>query len=152
MIIERISHMPQLYFHATEDDVRDMVTEAIRRAFSQRLSGMAVQSQFKVLKAVAGQKRRISASTVGPFPAGKPANERRDQVDQFIAAVLQTTGEKITRTDIWRAAGYRDATDFERFQRNDKRASKTAIASFSRILTMEPNGFMALLSKRRTKN
>jgi hypothetical protein len=73
---------------------------------------------------------------------------RRLLVDKFIARVFDSTGRKITRKNIWTAAGYKEATDFERFQRNDKRTTKAAMATFTRILSMEPEVFERILDKK----
>jgi hypothetical protein len=61
--------------------------------------------------------------------------DRRAAVDSYIQGVLQQTGQKITRTDIWKSAGYKTRTEFERWQRGDSRTTKAAHRNFTRILT-----------------
>ena len=67
------------------------------------------------------------------------SSERRGLVDSYIEEVLKSTKKRITRTDIWKAAGYRTRTEFERWERNDKRATKTANQNIRRILTEKPH-------------
>jgi hypothetical protein len=60
--------------------------------------------------------------------------ERRAAVDVYIEKILRETGRRITRTDIWKSAGYKSRTEFERWERNDSRATKTAQRNFTRVL------------------
>jgi hypothetical protein len=72
------------------------------------------------------------------------SDDRPGQVDAFIAAVLNDTGRKITRRDIWRVAGYEDKTQFSRWQAN-KRATQKASNVFPRIIKLNPREFLAKL-------
>lgn len=74
----------------------------------------------------------------------------RDRVDAFIQMMLNN-GHKITRKKIWAVAGYDDSTEFERFQRQDVRATASAKANFNRVLDMNPEEFMRVLEKKRSK-
>ena len=81
---------------------------------------------------------------------GRPAEssqDRRRLVDSFILRCLRETGETVTRKMIWRSAGYHDATEFERWQRNDPRATKRAERNFARVLSMSPHDFVGNLKK-----
>jgi hypothetical protein len=51
--------------------------------------------------------------------------ERRRAVDAYVAE-CRKAGIKTTRVDIWKKAGYRSRIEFERWQRNDARATDTA--------------------------
>ena len=73
--------------------------------------------------------------------------DRKSQVDKFIASVLTATGRKITRKNIWSAAGYKDRTEFQRFQKG-VRASQSAIAAFGRVLSKTPDAFLFDLDKK----
>jgi hypothetical protein len=66
------------------------------------------------------------------------ANQRQ-VVDAYIEEVLQMTGKHITRTDIWKSARYKTRTEFERWERDSPRATKTAHERFSRILREKPH-------------
>ena len=63
--------------------------------------------------------------------------EGRKLVEAYIHEVYDKTGRRITRTDIWQAAGYRDATMFQRFQRDDPRCTEAARTNFNRLLKVE---------------
>jgi hypothetical protein len=67
------------------------------------------------------------------------AAERRNAVEAYMAEVLEKTGERITRADIWKAARYKTRTDFERWQRNDPKATKSANERFTRLLREKPH-------------
>jgi len=55
------------------------------------------------------------------------ARERRAAVDAYIEEGRQKQERTITQADIWRAAGYKSRTTFERWLRNDPaRPNKTA--------------------------
>jgi hypothetical protein len=45
-------------------------------------------------------------------------------------------------------AGYKNATEFERFQRGAPRKTKSAVETFNRVLNMKPEDFIGLLDKR----
>ena len=64
---------------------------------------------------------------------------RKAAVDAYIQEVLDKTGLKITRKDIWEKVGYKDASEFERWQRCDKRASRTAHERFTAVLREKPH-------------
>ncbi len=64
---------------------------------------------------------------------------RKAAVDAYIQEVLDETGLKITRKDIWEKVGYADASEFERWQRCDKRASRTAHERFTAVLREKPH-------------
>ena len=75
-------------------------------------------------------------------PAGNGTNNatgRREAVDAYIEEVFSRTGKRITRTDIWKSARYKSRTEFERWERNDRRATKTADQRFTRILSEKPH-------------
>jgi hypothetical protein len=80
-------------------------------------------------------------------PDNADLRDRRAQVDAFIGNCLRETGVKITRTMIWRSAGYRSRSEFERWQANSPRATKQSAVTFARMLAMAPAQFVALLKK-----
>jgi hypothetical protein len=65
--------------------------------------------------------------------------DRREAVDAYIEEVLSQKGKRITRTDIWKSARYKSRTEFERWERHDRRATKAANERFTRILTEKPH-------------
>jgi len=100
--------------------------------------------------------RSLRGMSLLPKPAATTAakertttkDERRELINNFISEVSVAATRRITRTDIWKVAGYRDATSFERFQRNDRR-SKSASEAFSRVLKMTPEKFIQVLNRKR---
>ena|ERR1019366_8967359 len=109
--------------------------------------------------ALAGRQSALMGNMVQRFPAGAAAEEnsgpaasrapvvtedliaaqRRARVEEYIDEVFRVKNKRISRTDIWKSAGYREATAFERWQRNDRRRSKRSDRAFSRVLTAKPH-------------
>src|ERR1039457_6422185 len=68
------------------------------------------------------------------------SQSRRAAVDAYIEEVLNKTGKKITRTDIWKHARYKSRTEFERWERNDaKNRNRTGHHRFTRVLSEKPH-------------
>lgn len=65
--------------------------------------------------------------------------DNRGAVDAYIEEVFSRTGKRITRRDIWKSARYKTRTEFERWERRDRRATKAASERFTRILTEKPH-------------
>jgi hypothetical protein len=72
------------------------------------------------------------------------------QVNEFIARVGKA-GRKISRADIVLVAGYKDKTEFVRFQSGSSRATPTAKSNFNRVLRMSAVDFLAQLDLRKRK-
>jgi len=111
------------------------------------------KSHAKIRRKKKKRRRNAEPSTVAPAePTVQSAKERdavqtvRARVDAFIGNVFQMKARRITRTDIWRVAGYTEATQFERFQRN-KNQSAGSVARFERVLRMNPTEFLERLDR-----
>jgi hypothetical protein len=76
-------------------------------------------------------------------------SKTRASVDAFIERVFDERGRRIRRNAIWRVAGYKDATEFERFQRDDERSTPTAKDNFNRVLGMKSERFLELLDNKK---
>jgi hypothetical protein len=75
-----------------------------------------------------------------PDTGNVTSTDRRALVDAYIEEVLREKGSQITRTDIWKSAGYKTRTEFERWERNDQnRPNKAAHENFTRILFEKPH-------------
>jgi hypothetical protein len=86
-------------------------------------------------------------STDNPVPDVTTSPVRnRGRIDEFIQK-MASQGLKINRKDIWSAAGYKDRTEFERFQRGEGR-NKSASAAFNRVLNMDRQDFMKIIKKK----
>jgi hypothetical protein len=138
IIMDRISHLPNLAYHAPEDVTRHAIMESLRQGTNSHLQGLP------------GAPKTLTKTIRLKAPTAKA--ERRDLVDKFITRVMDSTGRKIKRTDIWKVAGYTNRTEFERYQRGDTRTTNSAKANFSRILAMEPVSFVEVLDKRQARS
>jgi hypothetical protein len=83
----------------------------------------------------------------GPLKSSPQTN--RERIDAFIQR-LKDAGVTVKRKDIWVAAGYKDPTEFERFQRGTT-ANKAAIATFNRILGMAHSDFKRLCAGKQVQ-
>jgi hypothetical protein len=91
----------------------------------------------------AGYERlaKESGYTPGLESADTPggiAPQRRKAVEDYIAEVARKTGQRITRAEIWKAAGYKEATGFERWER-DNRSTAAAARNIGRVLREKPH-------------
>jgi hypothetical protein len=64
---------------------------------------------------------------------------RRALVDSYIAEVWSASKKRITKTDVWKEAGYETRTEFERWQRCDRKATGAADRAIRRVLTDKPH-------------
>ncbi len=106
---------------------------------SQAVSVSAVEESDGVAGTPSGDAT-CSAVETGRSP--------REMVDAFLQNCLEATGVRITKKMIWRAAGYTQRSEFDRWQAEKPSATKSANASFRRILAMSPLEFIALLKRK----
>jgi len=90
-----------------------------------------------------------TAATEGTDASPPVTPSWRELIDTFIAKLTES-GRKITRKNIWTVAGYKNRTEFERFQRGDVRTTRSATANFKRVLGMAPEDFVRSLDRQRT--
>lgn len=116
------------------------------RAVNVRISQLRLVLGIQESEETPAYRATEAASNPGELGGGEPTERegtvketRRAAVNSYIQEVLAQTGKRITRTDIWKKAGYRSRTEFERWQRGDKRANKAADKNFNRILTDKPH-------------
>jgi hypothetical protein len=68
------------------------------------------------------------------------AERRRAAIDSYIEEVLDKTGKRINRTDIWRKLGYKSRSPLEAWERCDpKRPNKSADERITRLLKEKPH-------------
>jgi hypothetical protein len=101
----------------------------------------------EALRPLIDEQLRKSAANPAPSSTDAIPSSNREHIDRFILKMAQE-GAKVKRKDIWRAAGYKDATEFERFQCGDDR-NRAAVSAFRRILGLEPQDFLKLLKPER---
>ena len=74
---------------------------------------------------------------------GKAENKsenRKALVGAYIEEVFKKTGKRITKSDIWSKAGYTTRTEFERWERQDrKHLNNAADENFTRLLREKPH-------------
>jgi hypothetical protein len=70
------------------------------------------------------------------------------RIDKFLAKCSTIATRKITKTDFWSYAGYSDATEFQRFQREATNSTAAARINFERILDMSPGDFVGNLNRK----
>lgn len=83
-----------------------------------------------------------SARAAAVMSPENASSDRREMVDAYIDECLQVKGEKISRTMIWKAAGYKSRTEFERWERyfyetRNRKANAAADQLFRRLLLKE---------------
>lgn len=84
----------------------------------------------------ASQARKEGSAAIAELSLENEPTNRRALVNRYIQEVLQKTGKRITRKDIWKTAGYHSRTEFERWERQDaKRPNSTAHVNFMRVLS-----------------
>jgi hypothetical protein len=69
-------------------------------------------------------------------------SDRRAVVERYIDEVFSVTGKRITRTEIWKAAGDKTRAEFERwescwYERRGKKTNKAAQRRYIHLLTKE---------------
>jgi hypothetical protein len=85
-------------------------------------------------------KRAVLEQPTTAHGIGHRGAGRRREVEAYIKEVLDKKGKRITRTDIWKNAGYKTRTEFERWERDDPRnQNKTAGERFRAILFEKPH-------------
>jgi hypothetical protein len=146
----RYEQVPQL--ELTETFGGHKVTKGYRKSFNRKLGSRIAYWQAKALTRAEGGGLSKPEPADAPQPEvaahtdNSSVNNTRAQVDAFIERVFEAKGRRITRIDIWRVAGYIEATQFQRFQRN-KGASAGSIAKFTKILKLEPPEFLERLDR-----
>jgi len=124
--------------------------EQLRPASEQTEEDARAIEAHKTLWVTAGYKRLafrdqqqtsdVENTSLEPLASAVAvASTRRAAVDAYIAEVRQN-GIEITRSNIWKAAGYGSRSAFERWERNDSaRQNKTADRRISQVLREKPH-------------
>jgi hypothetical protein len=85
-----------------------------------------------------------SADQLAHSPIDSAAPSRRAAVDAYIEEVFKATGRRITRTEIWKKAGDKSRTEFERweslwYEKKHRKPNGAANRRFTQILTNKPH-------------
>jgi len=116
----------------------------------------AVREASANLCALLEMEAQAKEDSARPSRKGKPTMENkeptitRERIDAFIARVLSDTSKKINRTDFWLVAGYENRSEFERFQRDDPKTTKSAKRRFEEVLALDSTLFLERLKKTRS--
>jgi hypothetical protein len=123
----------------------DVIREAIRRAQPPKVRASPNDSPAEET-----QLTSEASNSVGAVASEESVEiaDRRALIQGFIDRVSAAAGRRFKRKDIWTFAGYAEATEFERFQRNDPRTTKGAELKFNRVLSLSPTEFLKRLEKR----
>ncbi|MBZ5577379.1 MAG: hypothetical protein LAP40_12535 [Acidobacteriia bacterium] len=117
---------------------------------SQLAAGLAqLQERYReqIVETLDG---RTSAWQQRSLPVARPGHNPRSTIDAFIQNVARA-GAKINRTDIWTVAGYKDRTEFERYQRKSTRTTASATKNLGRVLSLSPEAFLLELEKKKRR-
>jgi hypothetical protein len=84
------------------------------------------------------------ADVVATVANRRHGTDRRAAVDAYIAEVCVSTGKRISRADIWRKAGDKTRTEFERwesyfYERRGGKLNTSADRRFTRLLREKPH-------------
>lgn len=110
--------------------------EALKNATE---GGFPEANNGSIPESVGREPERTTSAPGDSAAKNGTGTDRRKAVDAYIEEIFSRTGKWITRTDIWKAARYKSRTEFERWERNDRRATRTAHDRFTRILSEKPH-------------
>lgn len=96
------------------------------------------------------EREKVEGVSKQPETGDGEAEPRSARINSFIEAGARH-GTKITRKDIWTAAGYTEQTEFLRFQKNNPKTTGAAIRNFERVLAMNPEAFISLKKAKSKK-
>ena len=134
--LERLSHF-------TESQLRNLDARIARYRELLQQQGVSASTKRRSRSGLSQASYEcepfVSQASLGVTP--------RARIDAFISKV-EGIGHKVKRKDIWSVAGYTNATEFERFQRNDPRTTKSAAKAFNRVLRNTPEEFVRSLRKK----
>jgi hypothetical protein len=74
--------------------------------------------------------------------------ERHENVEAFLLKCNAQPSVKIIEKHIWRAVGHTTARQFQYWKVHDRRATQADNRNFTRILSMQPSEFVALLKAK----
>jgi hypothetical protein len=115
--------------------IEELIMDVIRRFEKPYRGSLQFHASLDEMRAAVREGLADLVNGV-PQPIDTPTEpDRRALVDSYIQAELLRTGKRTTRTAIWKAAGYKSASEFERWQRRDSLGSKAADRNFTRIFT-----------------
>lgn len=99
----------------------------------------------------AKERARQPASAGGESAVETEIPNNKQRVDRYLSEASKVAERRITRTMFWRSRGYKDATAFQAFQRNDsdpKRNTPTARSNFEAALKVPIPEFLEFFEEK----
>ncbi len=145
--MEPVSDMCRAIDEEIQERRRHWIHEGYKRVAAIEKPADASQA----IKAEANKIPEDAAVGQAPLLQTPPWADHANQLSRIEAFIskMDVAGHHITRTNIWKVAGYKDATEFQRFQRGDPRTTRSATGNFNRVLLMSPEAFMQALEKKK---
>lgn len=148
-------HYGPAYFVAPREAIR-WATETAwfpRFPFTRKDITLAYKGRPSSRKAGSADDATSAKPVAGRFNLAEQALDssagRRCAIDAFLNACNhEGPPRKLLRSDIWKAAGYKDARSFEYWQGMKDRATRSSDENIRRILAMPATKFLALLRKK----
>lgn len=133
-----------------------IVTDVVQEVDQLRGGGTQAHHLAHVRRALQGArllweaKREAAASGESSTPSS--VEGRRAMVDAFLERVRNQTDFHALRTHIWGVAGYKDDSEFQRWQRNDPHTRPGTDAKIHRVLKMDLHTFVTKSQKFLTRH
>jgi hypothetical protein len=116
---------------AAASKVPQSLLEALREAGQDRMPTQAEVREWR-------ENSRSQGADESERTLDSKSTDRRALVQAYIRQVLEKTGKRITKKDIWSRAGDTSRSEFERWERKDpKNPNRAADERFTRLLTEE---------------
>jgi hypothetical protein len=141
-------HLQRVFEHLDKADPNALLL--YHGASNLQIDASVRRAMFELIKQyMQGPRTQIEAPTETAVSQHESIGTNfgnRKRIESFISK-MAASGLKIKRKDIWRVAGYKDRTEFERFQRGDDH-NKTACLNFNRVLNLDVEVFRNQLKSK----
>jgi hypothetical protein len=146
-LLQRRTQLRKLAGHPTSPFV-DMANPVTREYESLvRLTDLV---KVALSREPANSEVNVDPAILGNAPSGKTGegtsdiSSRKLAVQTYIDEILNKTGRRITKKDIWSAAGYKSRAEFERwesgwYEKRGKNTNQSADKNIRRVLAEKPH-------------
>jgi hypothetical protein len=121
---------------------------------SPRLQVLIENVNYWILRLRNGGGNRTTSTEdrqIGDHQGSVGKADRATAVKSFLGKVKSAIGRAVTKKDFWTVAGYKERSEFERYQRNDPKTTRSAIVNFDAVLKLTPVDFIRQLDARNRK-
>jgi hypothetical protein len=108
-------------------------------AHAERITDCVLSSQLLCEDLDGSLLARPDLDAAVRLTAGTGVTTNSDRIDAYLKEIRGKTGQRLTRKDLWVMGGYSEATEFERWQRDDPKATAKAREFFEDLLTRRPH-------------